>query len=43
MGLIKVTDVYPREGIWENSFVSDAAQWSQPQYHNLSFLKHPLE
>lgn len=43
MGLIKVTDVYPREGIWENCFVSDAAQWSQPQYRNLSFLKHPLE
>ena len=43
MGLMNVTDVYPREGIWENCFVSDGAQWSQPQYHNLSFLKHPLE
>ena len=43
MGLIETIDVNPREGIWENFFVSDGAQWSQPQYHNLSFLKHLLE
>ena len=43
MGLIETIDVNPREGIWENCFVSDGAQCSQPQYYNLSFLKHLLE